>query len=122
MIDAIIALIRASDDRAAARDGLMAEPFEFSEVQAEHILDMRLGQLTRLSRIDLEEELAELRETIAELEAILADEGRKRAVIKDELARGQGRVRHAAAGAAHPRPRRHRRSRTSSTTRSSSSP
>ena len=40
MIDAIIALIRASDDKAAARDGLMAEPFEFSEVQAEHILDM----------------------------------------------------------------------------------
>ena len=52
-------LIRASDDRAAARSGLMAEPFEFTEVQAEHILDMRLGQLTRLARIDLEEELDE---------------------------------------------------------------
>src|SRR6478672_4136057 len=86
VIDAVIALIRASDDRAAAREGLMVEPFSFSEEQAEHILDMRLGQLTRLSRIDLQEELDGLRGTIGELEAILADEGRKRQVIKDELA------------------------------------
>jgi DNA gyrase subunit A len=85
VIDEVIALIRASDDRAAARTGLMAEPFAFSEEQAEHILDMRLGQLTRLSRIDLQEEMEQLRSTIGELEAILADEGRKRAVIKDEL-------------------------------------
>jgi DNA gyrase subunit A len=86
VIDEVIALIRASDDRAAARAGLMAEPFAFSEEQAEHILDMRLGQLTRLSRIDLQQEMEQLRTTIGELEAILADEGRKRAVIKDELA------------------------------------
>jgi DNA gyrase subunit A len=85
VIDAIIAMIRASEDRAAARAGLMAAPFSFSEEQAEHILDMRLGQLTRLSRIDLQEEMDTLRGTIAELEAILADDGRKRAVIKDEL-------------------------------------
>jgi DNA gyrase subunit A len=85
VIDEVIALIRASDDRAAARTGLMAEPFAFSEEQAEHILDMRLGQLTRLSRIDLQEEADQLRSTIGELEAILTDEGRKRAVIKDEL-------------------------------------
>jgi DNA gyrase subunit A len=85
VIDEVIALIRASDDRAAARAGLMAEPFVFSEEQAEHILDMRLGQLTRLSRIDLQEEMDQLRSTIEELEAILADDGRKRAVIKDEL-------------------------------------
>jgi DNA gyrase subunit A len=86
VIDEVIALIRASDDRAAARDGLMREPFSFSEEQAEHILDMRLGQLTRLSRIDLQEELDKLRATIGELETILADEGRKRQVVKDELA------------------------------------
>src|SRR4051794_38912247 len=55
MIDAIIALIRGSDDKAAARTGLMAEPFSFSEVQAEHILDMQLSRLTRLGRSDLEE-------------------------------------------------------------------
>jgi DNA gyrase subunit A len=86
VIDEVIALIRASEDRAAARTGLMAEPFEFSLDQAEHILDMRLGQLTRLARIDLETELESLRQTIAELEAILADEARMFAVIKDELA------------------------------------
>ena len=63
----------------------MAEPFEFSEIQAEHILDMTLSRLTRLGRSELDEELARLRATIAELEAILADESRLREVIKDEL-------------------------------------
>jgi DNA gyrase subunit A len=91
VIDEVIALIRASEDRAAARVGLMAEPFEFSIDQAEHILDMRLGQLTRLARIDLETELEALRGTIADLEAILADESRLFTVIKDELAEVRGR-------------------------------
>ncbi len=86
VIDEVIALIRASEDRAAARTGLMAEPFDFSIDQAEHILDMRLGQLTRLARIDLETEMEDLRGKIAELEAILADEARLYAVIKEELA------------------------------------
>jgi DNA gyrase subunit A len=85
VIDDIIALIRASDSRADARVGLMAEPFEFSEVQANHILEMQLGQLTRLARIDLDTELEGLRGTIAELEAILGDEERLRQVISDEL-------------------------------------
>ncbi len=85
MIDAIIALIRGSADRPEAREGLMGEGFEFSEIQANHILDMTLGRLTRLGRAELEEELAKLRETIAELEAILSDEARLRAVIRDEL-------------------------------------
>jgi DNA gyrase subunit A len=85
MIDAIIALIRGSDDKAAARAGLMAEPFEFSEIQAEHILDMTLSRLTRLGRSDLEKEMAELRETIAELQAILNDDAKLRDVIKTEL-------------------------------------
>jgi len=85
VIDAIIALIRASDDTAAARDGLMAPPFEFTEIQAVDILEMQLRQLTRLSRIDLETELAELRERIIELQAILDDPARLRAVIKTEL-------------------------------------
>ncbi len=85
LIDEIIALIRASEDRAAARQGLMGEGFEFSEIQANHILDMPLGRLTRLGRTELEKEMAELREAIAELEAILNDEGRMREVIKTEL-------------------------------------
>ncbi len=86
VIDEIITLIRSSDDRDAARQGLMAEPFEFSEIQANHILDMTLSRLTRLGRSQLEDELAGLRETIAELQAILGDEGRLRTVIKEELA------------------------------------
>ena len=86
VIDEIIALIRSSDDRDAARRGLMAEPFEFSEIQANHILDMTLSRLTRLGRSQLEEELAGLRETITELQAILGDEARLRTVIKEELA------------------------------------
>jgi DNA gyrase subunit A len=85
VIDEVIALIRGSDDAAAAKAGLMAEPFEFSELQAVDILDMQLRQLTRLSRIDLETELEDVRSTIRELEAILADDRLLRGVIKDEL-------------------------------------
>ena len=86
MIDEIIALIRGSEDTASAREGLMAAPFEFSEIQATHILDMALRSLTRLGRTRLEEELAELRETIRELEELLADDAKLRTVITDELA------------------------------------
>jgi DNA gyrase subunit A len=85
VIDQIIALIRASDDAAAAKAALMVAPYEFSEVQAIDILDMQLRQLTRLSRIDLETELADVRARITEFESILADEGKLRQVIKDEL-------------------------------------
>jgi DNA gyrase subunit A len=85
MLDAVIAAIRGSDDRPAARLALMAEPFAFSEEQANHILDMTLGRLTRLGRSELEEEMAKLRETIAELEAILGDPARLRAVIAEEM-------------------------------------
>ena len=67
VIDEIIALIRASEDANAAKDGLMAEPFEFSEIQAIDILDMQLRRLTRLSRIDIETELDETRAAIREL-------------------------------------------------------
>ena len=85
MLDAVIAAIRASEDRPAARAALMAEPFSFSEEQSEHILDMTLGRLTRLGRANLEEEMEELRRTIAELESILNDPARLRAVIATEL-------------------------------------
>ncbi len=85
MIDQIIALIRASEDAASAREGLMAEPFSFSEAQAAYILDMQLRRLTRLARIDLETELGELRDKIAGFQAILNDDAVLRTVIKDEL-------------------------------------
>jgi DNA gyrase subunit A len=84
-IDAIIKLIRGSADRDAARQGLMRRPFEFSDVQASHILDMALGRLTRLGRSELEEEMKKLRETIKELKSILGDESKLRGVIKSEL-------------------------------------
>jgi DNA gyrase subunit A len=85
LIDEIIASIRASEDRGAAREALMVAPFEFSEVQANHILDMQLGRLTRLGRSDLEEEAGELRQTIAELQSILGDDDKLRGVIIEEL-------------------------------------
>jgi DNA gyrase subunit A len=85
MLDLVIATIRGSDDRPAARTALMAAPFEFSEEQANHILDMTLGRLTRLGRSELEEEMAKLRETIAELQAILASDEKLRAVIAEEI-------------------------------------
>jgi len=85
MLDAVIAAIRASDDRPAARAALMAKPFEFSEEQANHILDMTLGRLTRLGRSELEAEMKELRATIAELEAILKSPARLRGVISTEM-------------------------------------
>jgi DNA gyrase subunit A len=86
MLDEVIATIRASEDRADARTNLMAEPFSFSEDQANHILDMTLGRLTRLGRAELDQEMAELVATIGELEAILGDEAKMRGVIADELA------------------------------------
>ncbi len=85
MLDAVIATIRASADRPEARTSLMAEPFSFTEVQATHILDMTLGRLTRLGRSELEAEMEELRAAIAELEAILSDDGKLRGVIETEM-------------------------------------
>jgi len=85
VIDEIIKLIRASDDVGIARDGLMATPFEFSEIQANDILDMQLRQLTRLSRIDLQTELDELRLKIVDLQDILDNPDRLNSVIKEEI-------------------------------------
>ncbi|HSL74290.1 MAG TPA: DNA gyrase subunit A [Ilumatobacteraceae bacterium] len=85
VIDAIIALIRASDDVATAREGLMAAPFEFSELQANDILDMQLRQLTRLSRIDLQAELDDTRASIIDLQEILDNPERLNTVIRDEI-------------------------------------
>ncbi|MGB8858088.1 MAG: DNA gyrase subunit A [Ilumatobacteraceae bacterium] len=85
VIDAIIALIRASDDASAAKAGLMAAPFEFTEIQATDILEMRLSQLTRLSRIDLQTELDDVQARIIELQSILDSPEKLRGVIKTEM-------------------------------------
>jgi len=86
VIDKIIELIRKSEDAAAAKEALMKKPYEFSERQAIDILDMQLRQLTRLSRIDIEKELADVQTRIKEYEEILGSDARLRGVIKDELA------------------------------------
>ena len=86
MIDAIIAAIRGSDDRDDAKNKLMAGPFEFSVEQATRILEMQLGQLTRLSQINLQERLDKRRGEIAELELILGDRAKLNDVIRTELA------------------------------------
>ena len=86
LIDEVIAAIRASQDRAEARAALMGEPFGLSEIQANYVLDMELGRLTRLGRDSLVDEAEQKRALIAELEAILADPARLRQVIREELA------------------------------------
>jgi DNA gyrase subunit A len=85
MIDAIIELIRGAADVDEARAGLMAKPFEFSEIQANFILDMQLRRLTQLEGQKLRDELGELQERIKELESILRSKKKLRTVIKDEL-------------------------------------
>ncbi len=89
-IDEVVALIKASRTPDEARAGLM-ERFELTEIQARAILDMRLQRLTGLERDKLEQELKGLRELIFELKGVLADEGKQREIIKEELEDLRGR-------------------------------
>jgi DNA gyrase subunit A len=84
-LDAVIKLIRASGDPDEARDGLM-EKFELSREQAQAILDMRLQRLTALEADKVRAEHADLMERIGELRAILGDEAKVMALVKEELA------------------------------------
>ena len=83
-IDEVIQIIRSSDETAQARERLMGV-FDLTEIQANHILELRLRQLTKYSRIELEKEQEELRRAIAELEEILASEPKLRKLVSDEL-------------------------------------
>ncbi|OUD85543.1 DNA gyrase subunit A [Clavibacter michiganensis subsp. michiganensis] len=83
-IDEVIQVIRGSDDTEQARARLM-DVFDLSTLQADYILELRLRRLTRFSRIELEEERDRLQAEIAELEAILADPRRLRALVSTEL-------------------------------------
>jgi DNA gyrase subunit A len=85
MIDQIITAIRASANKAGAVAAMMAKPFSFSEVQAEHIVDLRLHQLTRLGQEELDEEMKKLKATIKELKSILSSPAKLNGVIKDEI-------------------------------------
>jgi DNA gyrase subunit A len=83
-IDEVIQIIRSSDEVAAARERLMSI-YDLSEIQANYILELRLRQLTKYSRLELEKEQDELRREIAELEAILGSEERLRELVSTEL-------------------------------------
>ena len=83
-IDEIVHIIRHSADTATAKQTLM-ERFEFSDKQAQAILDMRLARLTGLEREKLLEEYQELEKTIAYLQSLLDDKQKLLGVIKDEL-------------------------------------
>ena len=85
IIDAIIAAIRAAESADAARDTLQADPFDFTERQAQAVLDMQLRRLATLERTRLEEEYQDLTETIEYLEALLADPKKIDGVIADDL-------------------------------------
>ncbi|MFZ5848469.1 MAG: DNA gyrase/topoisomerase IV subunit A [Actinomycetota bacterium] len=84
-IDEVIQLIRSSENAAEAKERLM-QVFDLSDLQATYILDMALRRLTKYSRLELEKRKTELEQTIAELDAILADETLLRQVVSDELA------------------------------------
>ena len=84
-IDEVIAIIKASADKNVACEKLM-QAFELSDKQANAILEMRLQRLTSLEVEKLQEELAELEKTIADLKDILANEWRVLAIIKEDLA------------------------------------
>lgn len=83
-LDAVIALIRASQSPDEARAGLMRQ-FSLSQIQATAILDMRLQRLTQLERTKLVEEYQEVLKQIEYLKSVLASEALVRSIIKDEL-------------------------------------
>lgn len=85
MIDKVIEAIKKSKDRPMARTKLMAKPFEFSEIQANHILDLPLGRLTELGQKELLDELKALKKAIKELTALLKSPAKIRELIKSDL-------------------------------------
>ena len=83
-LDAVIALIRSSQDGPSAKRGLM-ETFELSDIQAQAVLDMRLQRLTGLEREKLLEEYREVSAEIERLTMILGDKTELWRVIREEL-------------------------------------
>jgi DNA gyrase subunit A len=84
VLDEVIALIRAAANTEEARTQLM-ERFEFTEIQASAILELRLRQLTALERQQVQKEYDDLRERIAELRDLLGNQAKIDAVIREEL-------------------------------------
>lgn len=84
-IDDIIVLIKKSTNASAAKDNLV-KVYKFTEAQAKAIVDMKLGKIASLEKIELEEEKAELEKTIAEIQNILASEENQKVEIRNRLA------------------------------------
>ncbi len=83
-LDQVIKIIRESSTPEDAKNELISN-FGLSEIQSKAILDMRLRTLTGLERDKIKEEYAQIMELIGRLQAILADEGIRMQIIKDEL-------------------------------------
>ena len=82
--DEVIHIIRHSEDQTDAKKNL-SERFGVTDEQASAIVAMRLGQLSGMERIKIEEELAEILKKVAELESILSDEQKLKAIVKSEM-------------------------------------
>ena len=82
--DEVISIIRHSKDVPDAKQNLI-ERFSITDIQASAIVAMRMGQLSGMERIKIEEELAAILERVAEYEAILGDYGRVMSIVKEEL-------------------------------------
>ena len=83
-IDKVIKIIRASDDAAVAKDALI-KSFKLNDEQATYILDMPLRRLTKMSKLELENEQKELKTIIAALKKLLASEDAIKAQVATEL-------------------------------------
>jgi len=84
-IDNIIALIKGSENAAAAKENLIKK-YQFTENQAKAILAMRLSSLAKLEKVELEQEAKELENKIQDLKDILANENRQKDILKSRLA------------------------------------
>ena len=84
-IDNIIALIKGSENAAAAKENLIKK-YQFTENQAKAILAMRLSSLAKLEKVELEQEAKELENKIKDLKDILANENRQKDILKSRLA------------------------------------
>ena len=83
-LDRAIYIIRNSKDTQIAKEGLIKE-FELSDIQAQAIIDLRLGRLTGLELDKIREEYEEIKAYIVDLEDILAHKERRTQIIKEEL-------------------------------------
>ncbi|WP_101297362.1 DNA gyrase subunit A [Halegenticoccus soli] len=83
-VDDVVDVIRDAEDRDAAKAAL-AEAYDFSQAQVEHIVSMQLGSLTSMEAAAIEDEYGEVQATIERLNEILSDESELLGVIESEL-------------------------------------